>query len=206
MNKFKLTCLGLLSFLTACSTQINSPEQNATGILTLGHEVYSFKYQGKDYWLIDKSGDLMSTYQQVTKSDVANYQPIAAVLQVKELDKMTDGFGADYDGTFQVEKIITLTSLKDFVIGDWTEVISGNPSSFQGFSLKKDGTAHSINTATLQYSKWEIDKDKLTLFGKSIGNGQSIDFKEVYVIDALDEDSIWLTGNNSVRHMKRIYF
>ena len=145
----------------------------------------------------------MSKYQQVTKSNIANYQPTVAVLEVKKLPKMTDGFGSDYDGTYQIENIISLTTLEDFMIGNWVEPINHHPTAIQGFSLKKNGKSNSINMASLQYSGWKLNENKLILFGTSIGNHQTINFIDEYDIDIIDKNEIYLIQENNKRKFYR---
>lgn len=71
------------------------------------------------------------------------------------------------------------------LIGRWVEPVPGNETEFQGFSLKNEGMASSVNMATLQYQKWRRDGNRLILSGKSIGNRQTIDFEDSYVIKKL---------------------
>lgn len=65
-----------------------------------------------------------------------------------------------------------------FLVGSWLEEKNESRNYVQGFKLNSDGTASSIGTATLQYEKWTIDGNKLVLSGKSIGNGQTINFSD----------------------------
>ncbi len=67
---------------------------------------------------------------------------------------------------------------KDDLVGDW--IIDDEFKA--GFRLKADGTAESLNMATLPYSKWELREDLLQLHGLSIGNGNG---KGDAIIDSL---------------------
>ncbi len=109
MNKI-WTILGCLLVVLGCQQEPVSKEVN--GILQLGHEVRSFRdnADNKEYWLIDKSGRLMSEYQKILGDEVAKYQPVKARLKVREIAKPQDGFGADYDGAYELEEIIDLTA------------------------------------------------------------------------------------------------
>lgn len=73
----------------------------------------------------------------------------------------------------------------DAPVGTWIEPIPGQPGDVQGFTLRGDGTAESINTATLQHEHWRLEGDALVLTGKSLGNGATLDFEARYTI-ALD--------------------
>ena len=81
----------------------------------MGHEVRSFTDNSdkKEYWLIDKSQSLMPAYQKIIGQEVADYQPIHARLQVKDIGKIEDGFGAEYDGGYEVKKIISIQKEED---------------------------------------------------------------------------------------------
>jgi hypothetical protein len=48
-------------------------------------------------------------------------------------------------------------------IGSWLEPVPGQPGEVQGFTLHGDGTAESINTATLQHAHWRLEGHVLVL-------------------------------------------
>ncbi len=48
-----------------------------------------------------------------------------------------------------------------------------NDKEVQGFLINSDGTAESINMATLLYKKWWQEDGKLILIMESVGNGSS---------------------------------
>ena len=62
----------------------------------------------------------------------------------------------------------------------------------QGFVLNTDGTAQSVNMATLEYETWSRDGDELVMTGNSIGNGQTIEFTQTYTIESLDDNTLIL--------------
>ena len=97
-----------LFLLPACSTLENSKE--VSGTLRIGHEVRSFtdNTDNKEYWVIDKTGNLTKAYNETIKPQIAKYQPLQARLKVKELGKLQDGFAAEYDGTYEVQEIISI--------------------------------------------------------------------------------------------------
>lgn len=55
------------------------------------------------------------------------------------------------------------------IFGKWTQPVEGIDSIFQGFLLKKNGAASSINMETLKYDKWKLLKDTLLLWSHSEG-------------------------------------
>ena len=82
------------------------------------------------------------------------------------------------------------------LIGQWVEPVPGNESAFQGFSLESGGLASSVNMATLQYQTWRRDGNRLVLSGKSIGNHQTINFEDSYVIKKLTSRELILQKGN----------
>lgn len=59
------------------------------------------------------------------------------------------------------------------VVGTWVEPNPINEMEEQGFELKADGSAASINMATLLYQSWWSRGDSLWLVTQSIGNKTS---------------------------------
>lgn len=59
------------------------------------------------------------------------------------------------------------------LLGSWTTPIPGMEPFRYGFTLNADGSAASINSATLQYKKWTTKGNILVLEGESIGNRAS---------------------------------
>jgi hypothetical protein len=78
----------------------------------------------------------------------------------------------------------------DNLAGKWIQPVPGMPQMTQGFTLKEDGSASSVNMATLKYESWKEENGKLILSGKSIGNHQTLDFTDTFAIEKLTEDSL----------------
>lgn len=74
---------------------------------------------------------------------------------------------------------------REALVGDWVEPAPGLEGEVQGFSLHEDGTASSINMATLLYRRWRLDNGKLVLTGESIGNRTSSLFDEAYRVHSV---------------------
>lgn len=96
----------------------------------------------------------------------------------------------------------TETSENKNLAGSWIEVMPSNPQIIQGVTLNKDGSAESIGMATLLYEKWQNENDKLILWGKSVGNGQTINFSDTLNIIKNTSDSLILGKYG----MYRIYY
>lgn len=76
------------------------------------------------------------------------------------------------------------------LVGGWEEPVPGQPGRFQGYRLNKDGTASSINMATLAVNRWSVKGDILTLYGDSIGNGITIPFAMEYLIEEVTPNTL----------------
>lgn len=100
---------------------------------------------------------------------------------------------------------VTVTSApKATLEGSWVEPIPGMENLMQGITLSDAGEASSINMATLQYSSWAQLGDSIVLTGKSIGNGQTIEFTDTMRIEKLTMDSLVLTqGAIVLRYSKQ---
>lgn len=88
------------------------------------------------------------------------------------------------DGKDIIVTKITGSADYDNAIGRWTMPDPINKSKRMGVELSINGVAKSINMATAPYTSWELQgkPGKLILFGKSIGNGQTFDEKNIVTI------------------------
>lgn len=109
----KNICLILLSLIiiTSCTDK----KKEVEGTIRLGHEVRAFtdNQDKKEYWLIDKSGNLEKAYQKAIGSNMMNYRSVKAKLTVQDLGKIKEGFAAEYNGTYEVQEIISLTPISE---------------------------------------------------------------------------------------------
>lgn len=87
--------------------------------------------------------------------------------------------------------------------GQWIEPIPGSRDAIQGFELKENGEATSINMSTLQYKQWIREGDRLILSGESIGNHQTISFSDTLEICQLTSDSLILKKDSYIRNFAR---
>ena len=90
------------------------------------------------------------------------------------------------------------TNVADLV-GNWIEVRPGNSQFVQGMTLNEDGSAASIGMATLLYEKWQQADGKIVLSGKSIGNGQTIEFNDTFNIVKHTADTLILGKNETFK-------
>ena len=94
-------------------------------------------------------------------------------------------------------------SLGKRIIGSWVEPVPGNEKAFQGFTLNADGTAKSINMATLLYRKWQIAGNKIILTVESKGNRTSSVENEEYIIRSVDKKTLRLQMGKGVFEYRR---
>ena len=123
MKKLFLLASAILA-LSACSqkeaaqTAAPATETDSTytvsGQLVIAHEVRAFTADGvtTEQWIIDKSGKLISDYRSLTSDGVEKATPVKAILKVKDLGKLDDGFAADYDNALEVVEIVSLQPLE----------------------------------------------------------------------------------------------
>ncbi|MGL5683990.1 MAG: rhodanese-like domain-containing protein [Marinifilaceae bacterium] len=80
------------------------------GKLIWGSEVFAFIPDGVDktYWIYDKTLRLPELYRSVLPANAAPYTPVDATLVVIEKPKVTEGFPADYDGVYEVWRVISV--------------------------------------------------------------------------------------------------
>ncbi len=90
------------------------------------------------------------------------------------------------------------------VIGSWVEPVPGRPELVQGIVLYADGSARSINMATLLYQSWRISGDNLVLRVRSIGNHTSSEDDETYLFSLPDKDTLLLRSGELVITYRRM--
>ncbi|MCV9934129.1 lipocalin family protein [Flavobacterium sp. LS1R47] len=79
---------------------------------------------------------------------------------------------------------------KEQLVGNWVQPNPINSKEVQGFSLLENGTAKSINMATLLYEKWWLDNNELFLVTTSIGNHTKSTDTLPYKIIKLDSSNL----------------
>lgn len=89
------------------------------------------------------------------------------------------------------------------ITGTWLEPVPTMPTQTQGITLKEGGEAFSINMATLLYEHWKKEGDTLILEGKSIGNGQEIEFVSKMKIEKLNESELILSDETRTLHFTK---
>lgn len=92
----------------------------------------------------------MSEYKKAAAGSIINATPVLPELTVEEMPQITDGFGADYDGTYNVLKIASITPLRVSLSGSRTEPVRGLAPAQQGGLAEKrrSGVFHQYgNTA-----------------------------------------------------------
>lgn len=103
----------------------------------------------------------------------------------------------------QKEAISKKDTGTNLLIGSWVEPIPINKNEVQGIKFNTNGTAESINMATLVYKKWWKEADKLVLVSESIGNGSSAIDTLKYEIAILNEKELELRDREYTLKYKR---
>ena len=89
------------------------------------------------------------------------------------------------------------------IIGAWEEPIPGQEDKYQGFILNEDGSAKSINMATLKYMSWNIDSNKIRFIVESIGNHTSFIDTTVYEIISINDNTMILRSGELTLKMRK---
>lgn len=97
----------------------------------------------------------------------------------------------------------TAVGTNDELVGRWAEPNPINAQEVQGIEMMEDGTAKSINMATLLYSKWWIKDQKLYLVEESLGSGGSTIDTASYEIIKVGKDSLVLKNNDQIIRYKK---
>ena len=90
------------------------------------------------------------------------------------------------------------------IVRAWVEPVPGMEGQVHGINIEEGGIASSVNMATLVYESWKQEGDQLVLTGKSIGNGQTIEFADTMAIKKLTPDSLILDNQGmEIRYAKQ---
>ncbi len=96
-----------------------------------------------------------------------------------------------------VEAIAPQATDTKALVASWTQPNPINDKEVQGFELKEDGTAASINMATLKTNTWWVEGDQLFLEQESIGNGTSSLDTVSYKYEVVDNTTLHLLQGDS---------
>ncbi len=102
------------------------------------------------------------------------------------------------------EKAATETITPNPLIGSWVEPNPINEKEVQGIILNEDGTAVSINMATLVFKKWWKQNDELVLVSESVGNKLTIVDTSTYQIVKINQQELELkNGDYTVKYRRQ---
>lgn len=90
------------------------------------------------------------------------------------------------------------------IAGSWVQPVPGNSDMVQGFILYPDGSARSINMATLVYKAWRTKGDAITFHVESIGNHTRFETEERYRFDMPDRDRLILRSGKFIQEFRRM--
>lgn len=87
-------------------------------------------------------------------------------------------------------------------VARWTTPDPLDPEVVMGIEIEVEGVARSIRMATLEYTAWELQDEagRILLKGRSIGNGQSVDFTQTGILakDAEGRYTLSIEGTDLV--------
>lgn len=106
--------------------------------------------------------------------------------------------------TLLLSALVACGGSSESIVGAWVEPVPGMEGQVQGVKMEEGGIASSVNMATLVYESWKQEGDQLILTGKSIGNGQTIEFVDTMEIKRLTADSLVLDDRGmEIRYSKQ---
>ena len=91
----------------------------------------------------------------------------------------------------------------DKFIGSWVQPNPINEKEVQGFTLKKDGTAESINFSTLKYKNWWYESPELNLVVESIGNKISFTDTTKYEVAKITDKELELKNGQTIERYRK---
>lgn len=179
------TCLALLlGGITSCKK--STEEQVVTGIV--------YDASMNNITVITNQGDTVNISTMNTDP-----QKVPGVLLLDSV-KMTC-IDENVNGTqiLKAEDLtITAHSPYFYIQGEWVEPNPINAQEVQGFALNPNGTAHSINMATLVMKNWNLDNSTLLLQYQSIGNKQTLNGTDTLNVVKLNADSLVLSKKGNI--------
>jgi hypothetical protein len=137
-----------------------------------------------------------------------SHQPETGVLTDSSLIKAADSSSVAIMDSTTAKAIVIADSLifsADKLIGKWIQPVPGVDKEMQGFYLKKDGTARSINMYTLVYEKWTLQHDTLLLWNHSEGVADTTTIIDTALIKELTDSTLVLFPVNAAEGYREKY-
>lgn len=91
------------------------------------------------------------------------------------------------------------------ISGKWTQPIPGQENERQGFELKNDYSAISINTNTMKYQSWKRLKDTLFLSGYTQGVAEQSSFTDTLLIKKLSDSKLIFSYKGGLKEDEQTY-
>lgn len=179
-----------LAYLSICSVLLLSSIascKKSTASQVISGIVYEASMN--NITLITNQGDTVN----ISTMD-ADPQKVPGVLLLDSVKVTCTDENVDGNQVLKAEDLtITVHSPYFYIQGEWVEPNPVNAQEVQGFVLNQDGTARSINMATLVMKSWNLEGKELMLQYQSIGNGQTIDDTDTLNVVKLNADSLVLS-------------
>ena len=173
----------LSSFITACHQKT---EESTTGVIIDGTM--------NSLMIIAQNGDTLSFTTIEADCSSANGMLAGDTATVFYFSAPDD------QSVLTATKVIVSPAQRNNnpIMGAWTQPANGSSNNSQGMQLNADGSASSINMATLQYESWTLNNNQLILTGKSIDNGQTIEFTDTMTVVSITPDSLILSSDGVI--------
>lgn len=81
--------------------------------------------------------------------------------------------------------------------GRWLQPVQGVDSVMQGFLLRKNGKASSVNMHSRLYDKWQLQKDTLFLWSHAEGEKEPVPVVDTLLIKMLNDTSLVVFPTNA---------
>ena len=88
-----------------------------------------------------------------------------------------------------------------YIVGAWVDKSSKVPDQISGFRLASDGSATSINTNQVVYTRWELRGNRLVLICESDDEEQSFEQQLIYLIKGISDTTLILESEDGSSFM-----
>ncbi len=107
----------------------------------------------------------------------------------------TDSLPADSVTVIPPDTAVIVDST--LVPGRWLQPVQGVDSVLQGFNLRKNGKAESVNMHSRLYDKWKLQHDTLLLWSHAEGEKEPVAEIDTLVIRVLNDTSLVVFPTNA---------
>ncbi|WP_158618060.1 lipocalin-like domain-containing protein [Chitinophaga lutea] len=114
---------------------------------------------------------------------------------VTDSTELVDTLPADSVTVIPADTAVIVDST--LVPGRWLQPVQGIDSVMQGFNLRKNGKAESVNMHSRLYDKWKLQQDTLLLWSHAEGDKEPVTEIDTLVIKMLNDTSLVVFPTNA---------